>query len=259
RAVHPPEQGGPAGEEMAERCSETAHSGLASVPGDEGGPVEVPEGRRGDGGGVGAQRDLDEVVDAIRGRQAEWDRAQPEEDAPVTALPEPEAPNATDAPRGVVPDRSPRPDLAQRTGGDGYPVDLVVVAQRDRERLRRRVEPRGQATETDPERQDVLPRLIAEPHHAAHARDAFGTIPDGRRPGAFLDGLRDGGVAALGVACRHGGRVAAVDGLSVAEVGAPPAGRVLEHAGVVEGALPHLELRIAPDRAQGVEARAGRR
>src|SRR5207253_3706704 len=96
-------------------------------------------------------------------------------------------------------------------------------------------------------------------HHASHARDALGTIPDGRRPGALLDRLRDGGVAALGVACRHGGRVAAVDALGVTEVGAPPAGRVLEHAGVIEGALPLLELRIAPHRAEGVEARAGRR
>src|SRR5207245_8153001 len=130
--------------------------------------------------GAGAQRDLDEVVDAIRGRQPEWDRAQLEEDAPATALPEPKAPNATDAPRGVVPDRSTRPDLAQRAGGDGHPVDLVVVAQGDRERLRRRVEPRGQATETDPERQDGLPRLITEPHRASHARDALRTIPDGR-------------------------------------------------------------------------------
>src|SRR5207244_1390135 len=108
-------------------ASAFGRSVLASVPGDEGLPVEVPEGRRGDGGGTGAQRYLDEVVDAIRGRQAERDRAQPEEDAPATALPEPEAPNATDAPRGVVPDQSTRPNLAQRAGRDGHTVDLVVV------------------------------------------------------------------------------------------------------------------------------------
>src|SRR6202040_1855993 len=99
--------------------------------------------------------------------------------------------------------------------------------------LRRRIEPRGHATEIDPQRESVVLRPVVEPHRATHARDTFGAIPDGRGPGTLLDRLRDLRVAALGVAVRHGGGVAAVDTLRVAEIGAPAAGRVLEHAGVV--------------------------
>src|SRR5207244_5515767 len=66
-------------------------------------------------------------------------------------------------------------------------------------------------------------------------------------------------VAALAVAGRHGRRVRAVDPLGVAEIRAPATGRILEHASVVERALGGVVVGILPDRAEGVEAAAGRR
>src|SRR5439155_11653997 len=212
------------------RSGRAVPAASASVHRDERLPVDVPEGRRRDRRGAGAERDLDEVVDAIRRRQTERDRAEPEGDAPRTALHEPNAPDAADAARAIGPDESTPPNLLQRAGRYRHAIDVVVVAERDRERLRRRIGPRGHAAEIDPEREDVPPGLIAEADRATHTRDALRTVPDRRRPGALLDGLRDSRIAALAVAGRHGGRVAAVDALRVAEIRAPPAGGVLEHA-----------------------------
>src|SRR4029450_12693641 len=88
-------------------------------------------------------------------------------------------------------------------------------------------------------------------------------VPDRRRPRALLDGLRDPRVAAGREGRRNRRGVAAVDAVRVADVRAPAAARVLEHAGVVEGALGGLELGVRPGGAERVGTRsaglAGRR
>src|SRR6185369_10924566 len=173
---------------------------------------------------------------AIRAGERDGHGAEPEGDAARAALLQANRPDAAERTRRIVEAEAARSDLLERPRGDRDAVDVVVVAEGDRDRLRRRIDPGRHAAEVHRELEDALADLPAD------ARHALGTVPDRRRPGALLDRLRDGRVAALLIAARHG--AAAVDALRVAEVRAPPARRVLEHAGVVEGALGRVELGV---------------
>ena len=97
----------------------------------------------------------------------------------------------------------------------------------------------------------------------AHGRleppDTLGAVPDRRRPRALLDRLGDARRAAALEVCRHHIRARAIHAEAVAGVGGPATRGVLEHARVVEGALPNVELRVRPGGAQRVEPGAGRR
>ena len=102
---------------------------------------------------------------------------------------------------------------------------------------------------------------LAETDARAQPADGLGPVPDRRRPGALLDRRREerdrrraeaavGEAAGAAAACAAQSAANGSTPCVLADARAPAAGRVLEHARVVEGALARDEVRILPDRAE---------
>src|SRR4029434_4491002 len=108
----------------------------------------------------------------------------------------------------------------------------------------------------DHERSWMVVGTLASQQAAKVEGTRGGAVRERRRPRALLDGLRDPRVAAGREGRRNRRGVAAVDAVRVADVRAPAAARVLEHAGVVEGALGGLELGVRPGGAERVGTRS---
>lgn len=94
----------------------------------------------------------------------------------------------------------------------------------------------------------VWPGERPAPRHGESSPLGLRAIPDGRGPSPLLNDLGNARVLAS--------RRPLLRREPVALVRAPPACRVLDHAGVIEGSLACLERLVAPDRAKPAEARA---
>ena len=156
----------------------------------------------------------------------------------------------------------------QGAGRDGDGEDLVVVRHPDDQVVALRVEgPLG--SELDAQAEDVAAAALAGAYRPRRRAIPSGPVPERRRPGALLDDrLAVASSPGRGSnrrtrACDGGLRGAVrrerVDAGRLADPRAPAAGRVLEHARVVEGALAAVEVGIAPHACRARRARARRR
>src|SRR6185369_3490640 len=87
--------------------------------------AELPERRRGHVGGAPAERDLDEMINAIGVGQCELRGAEPEGDAAGTPLLQHEGADAADRAPPVVPDKPAGARLSERSSRNRDPVDVV--------------------------------------------------------------------------------------------------------------------------------------
>src|SRR2546426_80985 len=105
------------------------------------------------------------------------------------------------------------------------------------------------------ERDSLDPSTLRRTHRADSPSRL---VPDGRRPGPLLHrGVEPGGAAVGEIRARLCGQPLhetiareRIDAEVAARIRAPAAGRILEHAGIIEGGLSRVERVVFPDRAE---------